>query len=130
MARFIPPWATNKFRATPTVYNGVRYSSKAEAAYAEQLDLLVREGAIRWWLGQPKFYLGDTANEYRPDFLVVPPSERGVPYTVDVKGVETPKFKRDAKLWKEYGPCPLHVVKRKGTKFVTDRVIDPLGESQ
>ncbi len=28
----------------------------------------------------------------------------------DVKGHATAKFKRDLKLWRKYGPCPLWVI--------------------
>lgn len=108
-----------KYGAKPTVYNGVRYASKAEAAYAEQLDTLVEVDAVAWWIGQPKFRLGVPENIYVADFLVVMPTGRVV--VVDVKGMETAKFKRDRKLWSRYGPCPLHIIK--GGKIA--EVIEP-----
>lgn len=95
----------SKYHAQPTEYNGVRYASKAEAAFATALDM---KSARLWWIGQPKFRLGVPENVYIADFLVVPLD--GDTYVVDVKGMMTSKFKRDLKLWSKYGPCPLHVV--------------------
>lgn len=112
----------NKYSAQKTPYNGVVYASKAEARRAEYLDMLVRGGAIRWWLGQPRFYLGVAENKYVADFLVM-----GIDgeWVEDVKGAETPKFKRDKKLWSAFGPCPLHVVKAKGDRWETTEIVKP-----
>lgn len=137
----------SKYRAVRTEYNGVSYASKAEAAYAVQLDLEQRQGWVKFWIAQPTFRLGCPENVYRPDFMVVmavkghcsgcrdsdplggthcegtvehPPE---VPvYCVDVKGVETPKFRRDKKLWAKYGPCPLVVVRNGREVEVIDGV--------
>ena len=48
----------HKYNAKPTVYNGVRYASKAEAARAMELDALAKSGKIDFWIGQPIFRLG------------------------------------------------------------------------
>lgn len=113
----------NKYRAKPTDYNGVRYASLTEAGYAQVLDTLIQFGEVRWWLGQPRFRLGVPENVYVPDFLVFPAS--GCEYAVDVKGVETPKFRKDKKLWAAYGPCPLVVIARKNRRYVTRETINP-----
>jgi hypothetical protein len=105
-----------KYRAVPTVYAGVRYASKAEAAYAATLDLCVKAGETRWWIGQPTFRLGVPENVYRPDFLVC--EADGSVHAVDVKGVRTAKFARDVKLWAAYGPVPLWIVNRKGVDII------------
>lgn len=109
-----------KYRNVPTVYNGVRYDSKSEAAQARHLDDLKPLGI--WWVGQPKFRLGCPENVYVADFLVVDPT-MGV-HVEDVKGKETAKFKRDCRLWKRYGPCPLWII-RGG---VVETIIDPAKE--
>ena len=44
---------------------------------------------------------------------------------IEVKGVETPKFRRDMKLWRAYGPGTLYVVARKGKKWVQTHKIVP-----
>jgi hypothetical protein len=105
----------NKYRAKPTIYNGVRYASKAEANRAEQLDQLRAAGEVHWWVGQVRFRLGIPENVYVVDFLVVDAS--GV-FCEDVKGVSTAKFKRDVRLWKRYGPCPLHVIRGRSVEVV------------
>lgn len=118
----------SKYRAVPTVYNGVRYASKAEAGYAAEIETFPDS----WYLRQPRFVLGVPENVYVPDFLVMLTVGETVPgqqpatlvHAVDVKGMETPKFRRDCKLWARYGPCPLHIVKAKGAGFETVRVVE------
>ena len=102
------PKPRNKYNAKPTAYDGVRYSSKGEADRAMFLDLAVATNGFEWWIGQPKFRLGVPENIYVADFLV---RERDGVHVEDVKGVETPKFKRDKKLWARYGPEPLWIIK-------------------
>ena len=104
---------SHKYNAQPTVYNGVRCASKAEAARAMELDaLMYAYGEIRFWIGQPIFRLGCAENVYRPDFLVIggDNSDRNV-WAEDVKGVETAAFKKNKRLWKAYGPCPLRIIR-------------------
>lgn len=117
----------NKFRAKPTEYNGVRYDSKAEAARAQELDLLEQAGEVDWWTGQVPFRLGTAENVYRVDFMVC---EGGEVHVEDVKGMETAKFKRDRKLWREYGPVPLHVLKRKRSGWVREVVGEDGGSDE
>jgi hypothetical protein len=121
------PSSRNKYGATPTVYNGVRYDSKSEAARAALLDRNVEDGHALFWVGQPKFRLGVPENVYRADFLVVTP--HGV-HVEDVKGHETPKFKRDRKLWASYGPCELWVVRGNKIEVIRPRNSQKQGVSQ
>ena len=97
----------SKYRAKPTIYNGVRYASKAEAEHAETLDILIRCKELKIWIPQPRFRLGVPENVYIADFFVV--NMKGNVWVEDVKGFETAKFRRDKKLWKAYGPCALHL---------------------
>lgn len=99
----------NKYRAVPTIYNGVRYASKSEAARAKVLDQLQASGVIKFWIGQPKFRLGVPENVYIADALVV--TNDGAVRVEDVKGVESPKFRRDKSLWRAYGPCDLVIIR-------------------
>ena len=115
----------NKYRVSPAAqrtWNGRTYDSKAEMKYAQLLDVLHRSGEVVEWIEQPKTWLGIPENIYRPDFLVIP--HDAMPYYVDVKGKETPAFKKNVRLWKKYGRLRLHVVKRKGDGWET-KVIDP-----
>ena len=50
---------------------------------------------------------------YRPDFDYL---EAGRRVYEDVKGVETEAFRLKCKLWRHFGPGPLRVLKRKGTR--------------
>lgn len=102
----------SKYHAKKAEYAGESYDSKAEAAYAKHLDsdLSCAAGGILFYNRQPKFTLGCPENIYKPDFLIV--YQRHV-VAVDIKGHETPKFKKDRKLWAKYGPCPLQIVRLK-----------------
>jgi hypothetical protein len=110
----------SKYRNVPTVYAGLRYDSKLEAAQAAELDFMVKAGVVLWWIRQPTFRLGCPENIYKPDFLVQ--WGDGRIEAMDVKGAETPKFKRDRRLWQAYGPIPLLIVKEKKTE-----VVKPIG---
>lgn len=112
----------SKYRARRTEYNGVVYASKAEATRAAELDLMVRQGIILSWTPQPRFTLGCPENAYVADFSVFYPGPRM--FVEDCKGMETPKFKRDKKLWKAYGKFPLRILKRKGNCWTVE-TIDP-----
>jgi hypothetical protein len=107
----------SKFGAVRTTYNGRSYASKAEATRAQVLDHLKAAGQIRDWTPQPRFRLGCPENVYIADFDVL--GADGRRWVEDVKGHETAKFKRDKKLWRAYGPCPLHVL-RGGSRVVIE----------
>ena len=114
----------NKYRVAPKedrTWNGRVYASKGEMLYAQRLDLLRSAGEVIEFIEQPRVALGVPENKYVPDFFVVP--VKGLPYYVDVKGMETSKFKRDKKLWASYGYVELVIVKRYGKGFkVTEKI--------
>lgn len=99
----------HKYNVSPAeqrTYKGRVYDSKAEMQYAERLDL---DPDVMWWLRQPGFDLGEDTR-YRADFLV---SEfDGNIHAIDVKGMETPAFRKIKKLWRKYGIMELRVVKK------------------
>lgn len=108
----------NKFNVAPKeerTWRDRTYASKAEMMYAQLLDLLLKDGTLVEVREQPRFHLGCPENIYVADFLVIP--AKGLPHVVDVKGMETAKFKRDKKLWKVYGDMQLVIVKQRGTRF-------------
>lgn len=116
--------AKRKYRNTPTIYNGVRYDSKAEAKRAGELDVMLRSSLIRGWTRQTRFFLGDPDSVYVCDFLVF--GLAGIAWAEDVKGVRTPKFNADVRRWRRYGPCDLRIIGKTGTEIVTpDRFNDP-----
>ena len=102
------------------MFQGRTYASKAERLYAEVLWNRLKAGTIQVLIEQPTLWLGVPENVYRPDFFVMVKSQ---PQFIDVKGVETPAFRKVKKLWASYGQCPLHIIKRKGTAFVISEVI-------
>ncbi|MCZ6654838.1 MAG: DUF1064 domain-containing protein [Planctomycetota bacterium] len=106
----------HKYRVSPKeqrTYNGDVYHSKAEAIYAAQLDLLLRSGDIRGWERQVKFQLGPD-NKTIVDFLV---TEWHDVYVVEIKGMETPEFKRVKKLWVKYAEIDMQIMKRFGNRW-------------
>jgi hypothetical protein len=106
----------NKYGAVKTVYAGVRYDSKAEALWARDLRTRKAVGEVFWYQRQVKAELGEQVVA-KIDFLVS--DADGVHYE-EVKGYETPSWRRVVKWWKVYGPAPLWVCKRKGKKWTVD----------
>jgi len=107
-------------------WRGKTYASMAEMRYAQMLFEMLREGKIAEVVEQPSVNLGtDPVIRYRPDFLVVPASER--PYYVDVKGHETREFKRIRKLWATYGRLDLVITSPRGngTFVLADTIEGP-----
>lgn len=100
----------------------VVYHSAAEAARAQELDLLLRSKVITGYERQVEFQLGEDA--YVADFVVDGFNPRRVPETwvEEVKGFETREFKRVRRLWKKYGPCTMIIYKRKGNAWVVERL--------
>jgi len=133
-------YRANKFRSKRTEYNSVWFASKAEAARAAELDLLLKAGLITEWIPQPVFRLGVPENKYVADFLVInspqcsycgakhahgcigPMEHIKEPRTwvEEIKGVETPVFKKNKRLWQAYGRLPL-VIRRNGVEV--ERII-------
>lgn len=106
------PWHVQVRRAPKEqrTFDGVVYPSKAEAQRAAELKTLGQMGYQ--WSRQPRFELGVPENVYVADFLVTAPD--GHQWAEDVKGWSTPKFNRDKRLWRSYGPMPLRILKRSG----------------
>lgn len=94
-------------------YDGVVYHCMAEAIYAQDLDILLNSGNIRHWERQVEFKLGED-DKTIVDFVVTEWHDK---YVVEVKGVETPDFKRVKRLWKKYGPMDMQVLKRRGNRW-------------
>lgn len=106
-------------------FMGRVYASKAEAQYAHVLHLTLLAGEIRDVEEQPRTELGVPENVYIPDFLVT--NMDGSKHYVDVKGMETPIFRRNKKLWASYGPGKLLIVKRTSDhKFKLVETVEPM----
>ena len=98
-----------KYNAKKTQYRGWNFDSRAEAKYAEYLDGGVESGEIYCWFRQTPFDLGEDTR-YRADFVVI--EADFTIYAIDVKGMETPGFKKIKKLWEKYGKIPLRIIKK------------------
>ena len=88
----------NKYRAIPTVIDGIRFASKAEARRYGELKLLKNAGKIRNLELQPKYLLdvgGKRIGTYIADFRY---RLDGVLIVEDVKGFCTPVYKLKKKL--------------------------------
>lgn len=92
----------SKYKAVPTVVDGVRFASKREAARYQELKLLQKAGKIDLLQLQPKFKLlvsGIHVADYVGDFKYY---DRVMDEFVveDVKGVKTPVYRLKKKLMK------------------------------
>lgn len=112
----------HKYGAIPkTTSDGIRHASTAEARRWDVLKMIERAGAIRDLQRQVTFPLlvnGVQIGKYVADFVYYwPNSDRVIE---DVKGVETPMFRRSAKHMAAQGdpvtvypPKPKKVKKKK-----------------
>lgn len=98
----------HKYNAKPTMRGGRRYDSKAEARYAQSLELRQREGEVVFFLEQVPLRLpGGT--KYVVDFLIFEAS--GEVRFVDVKGFETEAFKIKKREVEALYPIEIEVTK-------------------
>lgn len=89
-SKAVPP--VSKYRNEPTTVDGIRFDSKREARYYEQLKIRKAAGEVDYWLRQVPVHLpGGT--KYVVDFLVFFIDPDRAPEYVDVKGRETPVFR-------------------------------------
>lgn len=89
---------TNKYRAVPTIVDGIRFASKKEARRWGELMLLYQAGKIGPVELQPEYQLvvnGQLVGKYRADFRY---PEDGQLVVEDAKGVRTPVYKLKRKL--------------------------------
>lgn len=89
----------SKYRAIPTVLDGIRFHSKREANYYAELKIRERKGEVSAVELQRPFPLmtgdGQVVGTYKSDFAFWDHREDRF-RVIDVKGVDTPlsKFKR------------------------------------
>ena len=82
---------------------GIRFASKKEGEYYQELLPLLQDGTLSEVICQPSYILQDDPKiTYIADFLLMFPD--GSEIIVDVKGVETPTFKLKLKLFKNLFP--------------------------
>lgn len=108
----------NKYNATKTEYNGIKFDSKLEARIYKGLMELKSEGYINFVALQVPYELlekyenvnGDKirAINYKCDFVVIDRNNREL--IIDSKGFETPLFKIKKKLFEYKYNKILHTV--------------------
>lgn len=93
-----------------TEVDGILFDSQMEANRYCELKYLLQAGEIQGFERQPSFIIDISGTRYRPDFIVC--GKDGCIWVEDVKGHETPKFKRDKRLWEiKYPWLPLKIIK-------------------
>jgi hypothetical protein len=86
------PIRRGKYKAVPTVVDGIRFASKKEAKRYQELKLLVRANEIKDLLLQPRFSLtvdGIFICTYVGDFQY---TEGNEVFVEDCKGFKTPAY--------------------------------------
>lgn len=97
----------HKFNAKPCESDNIKFSSKAERNYYEQLKLLQKAGEVLFFLMQVPFRMpGGT--KYLCDFQVF--YADGTVRFLDVKGMETPLFKLKKKEVEAIYPVEIETV--------------------
>ena len=89
----------SKYHAHPTVVDGIRFASKAEARRYQELKMLEKAGKISLLALQPKYPIvikGKTVTTYIADFVYL--DHEGDPIVEDVKGMKTPVYRLKKKM--------------------------------
>lgn len=94
----------HKFNAAPTEYRGMRFASKKEAKYAQELDLRIKAGEVLFYLKQVPFHLPGKVI-YRVDFAEFRADE--TVHFVDVKGYRTSEYRMKKKMVESLYPVKI-----------------------
>lgn len=106
-AAWEPKKPRHKFRAQPTETDGIKFSSKKEAAYYSQLKLRVRAGETLFFLRQVPFHLPGGVR-YVVDFVEF--LADGTVAFIDVKGMATPMYTAKKKMVESLYPITIKEV--------------------
>ncbi|MBT8362008.1 MAG: DUF1064 domain-containing protein [Deltaproteobacteria bacterium] len=97
----------HKFNAVPTITNGIKFQSRKEARYYEELLWRQKAGDIVFFLRQVPFHLPGGVT-YRVDFQEF--HADGTVHFVEVKGYETKEWKMKKRMVEELYPVTITVV--------------------
>lgn len=97
----------HKFSAVITERDGMKFGSKKEARYFDELKLRVAAGEVLFFLRQTPFHLPGGVT-YRCDFLEF--HADGSVHFVDPKGMITAQFKDKKKMVESLYPVTIEVV--------------------
>lgn len=115
----------SKYNAKKVVIDNIKFDSKAEAAYYQQLKLLKLTGEVTSFDLQPEFTLQDSfrkngklyrAIKYKADFLVR--YSDGHEELIDIKGMLTKEFRIKQKLFEMRYMQSIKCLKLKGKQFM------------
>jgi len=96
----------HKFNAVQTINDGIKFSSKKESRYYNELKLRQYAGEVIFFLRQVPFQLtGNT--KYFVDFVEF--LSDGTVKFIDVKGVQTPMFKLKKKQVESLYPVKIEI---------------------
>ena len=98
-----------KFRSVITEIDGIKFHSKLEASYYQNLKILKKINLVDFWLQQVPFILPGGV-KYLCDFLVF--YADGSHKFVDVKGFETALFKMKKKQVESIYNVKIDIVKQ------------------
>lgn len=115
----------SKYNAKKVVIDNIKFDSKAEAAYYQQLKLLKMTGEVVSFDLQPEFVLQESfrkngklyrAIKYKADFLVR--YSDGHEELIDIKGMLTKEFRIKQKLFEMRYMQSIKCLKLKGKQFM------------
>ena len=108
----------NKYNASKTIYDGIKFDSKLEARIYKAIMKLKEEGYINFVALQVPYELLEKyvnvdgkkirAINYKCDFVVI--DRNGKEYIIDAKGLLTPVFKIKKKLFEYKYNKVIHIV--------------------
>lgn len=97
----------HKFNAKSVEHDGIKFASKKEGKYYQQLKTLKKSGKILFFLRQTPIHLPGST-KYVVDFTVF--YSDGTVEFVDVKGMQTDMFKLKKKQVEDLYPIEITVV--------------------
>ncbi len=97
----------HKFNAVRTEIDGIKFDSKKEAKYYQELMLRVMAGEVVFFLRQTPFHLPGGVT-YKVDFQEF--HSDGTVHFVDVKGMVTPMFRDKKKMAEDLYPVEIEIV--------------------
>ncbi|MEC0233696.1 DUF1064 domain-containing protein [Paenibacillus kribbensis] len=111
-------WLVKKYNLDVT---GIRFDSKMEGEYYQELLLLKQLGEIKDFVCQPKYILQESPKvTYIADFLVT--DLDGSQRVIDIKGVETATFRVKLKLFqRKYPTLPIEILVKRRGEFIPTR---------
>jgi hypothetical protein len=115
-----------KYGRKKVEHHGYRFDSQLERALFDQLKLRERAGEIKDLQAQDTVYLTDARIMMKPDFAYTD-CATGAREWAEAKGFETTDYRIKRRLWKFYGPGPLHVYGGSASRLVFKETILPKG---